>query len=84
MIGADAKGTEKLYRYRPEDFYWTVLETNTTDLNSAERYWIEYYCCKEVGLNKKQKCKTKNAKIKNAKIKNATYGILTTPVAFFY
>ena len=53
MIGADAKGTEKLYRYRPEDFYWTVLETNTTDLNSAERYWIEYYCCKEVGLNKK-------------------------------
>lgn len=53
MIGADAKGAEKLYRYRPEDFYWTVLETNTSDLNSAERYWIEYYCCKEVGLNKK-------------------------------
>ena len=53
MIGADAKGAEKLYRYRPEDFYWTVLETNTTDLNSAERYWIEYYCCREKGLNTK-------------------------------
>lgn len=53
MLGADTKGTEKLYNYRPEDFYWTVLETNTSDLNSAERYWIEYYCCKEVGLNKK-------------------------------
>lgn len=53
MLGADIKGTEKLYNYRPEDFYWTVLETNTSDLNSAERYWIEYYCCKEIGLNKK-------------------------------
>lgn len=53
MLGADTKGTEKLYNYRPEDFYWTVLETNTSDLNSAERYWIEYYCCKEIGLNKK-------------------------------
>ena len=53
MIGADTKGTEKLYRYRPEDFYWTVLETGTNDLNTSEHYWIEYYCCKEVGLNKK-------------------------------
>lgn len=53
MIGADTKGTEKLYRYRPEDFYWTVLETGTSDLNNSEHYWIQYYCCKEVGLNKK-------------------------------
>ena len=53
MIGADTKGTEKLYRYRPEDFYWTVLETGTNDLNTSEHYWIQYYCCKEVGLNKK-------------------------------
>lgn len=53
MIGADTKGTEKLYRYRPEDFYWTVLETGTNDLNASEHYWIQYYCCKEVGLNKK-------------------------------
>lgn len=52
MIGADTKGNEKLYKYRPEDFYWTVLETGTSDLNKAERYWIEFYCCKEVGLNK--------------------------------
>lgn len=52
MIGADTKGNEKLYKYRPEDFYWTVLETGTIDLNKAERYWIEFYCCKEIGLNK--------------------------------
>lgn len=38
MIGADTKGNEKLYKYRPEDFYWTVLETGTIDLNKAERY----------------------------------------------
>ena len=38
MIGADTKGNEKLYKYRPEDFYWTVLETGTVDLNKAERY----------------------------------------------
>lgn len=54
MIGADTKGNEKLYKYRPEDFYWTVLETGTSDLNKAEKYWIEFYCCKEVGLNLRQ------------------------------
>lgn len=53
MIGADTKGNEKLYKYRPEDFYWTVLEKGVADLNAAEKYWIEFYCCKEVGLNKK-------------------------------
>ena len=38
MIGVDAKGSEKLYKYRPEDFYWTVIERDPKDLNEAERY----------------------------------------------
>lgn len=54
MVGADNKGAELLYRHRPEEFYWTVLERNVKDLNTAEHYWIEYYCCKERGLNKKR------------------------------
>ena len=54
MLGVDGKGNEKLYDYRPEDFYWSVLETgDEVDLNKSERYWIDYYCCKEKGLNKK-------------------------------
>lgn len=53
MIGVEAKGNEKLYNYRPEDFYWSVLEMNPKDINAAEHYWIEFYGCKEVGLNKK-------------------------------
>lgn len=38
MIGIDAKGNEKLYKYRPEDFYWTVIERDPKDLDEAERY----------------------------------------------
>ena len=53
MIGADNKGNERVYDYRPDEFYWTVLEEECNDLNSAERYWIEYYCCREKGLNRK-------------------------------
>ena len=53
MIGADNKGSEKLYDYRPNEFYWTIMESGCNDLNSAEKYWIEYYCCREKGLNKK-------------------------------
>ena len=53
MIGVDAKGSEKLYKYRPEDFYWTVIERDPKNLDEAERYWIEFFGCKEKGLNKK-------------------------------
>ena len=53
MIGADNKGSEKLYDYRPNEFYRTIMESGCNDLNSAEKYWIEYYCCREKGLNKK-------------------------------
>lgn len=38
MVGADSKGSEKLYQYRPEDFYWTVVERNSENLNQAEHY----------------------------------------------
>lgn len=53
MIGADNKGSERLYDYRPNEFYWTIMESGCNDLNSAEKYWIEYYCCREKGLNKR-------------------------------
>ena len=38
MIGADNKGSEKLYDYRPNEFYWTIMESGCNDLNSAEKY----------------------------------------------
>ena len=53
MIGVLSIGNEKLYKYRPEDFYWSVIETDSKNLNESEHYWIEFYGCKEVGLNKK-------------------------------
>ena len=53
MIGVDFKGNEKLYNYRPEDFYWSVIEFDPQNLNESEHYWIEYYGCKEKGLNRK-------------------------------
>ena len=53
MIGVDVKGNEKVYNYRPEDFYWTIVEYDCKDLNDREHYWIEYFGCKEKGLNRK-------------------------------
>ena len=53
MVGVDFKGNEKLYNYRPEDFYWSVIEFDPQNLNESEHYWIEYYGCKEKGLNRK-------------------------------
>ena len=53
MLGVEAKGSERLYEYRPEEFYWEVVEFKDGDLNEAEKYWIEYFKCKEIGLNKK-------------------------------
>ena len=54
MIGVEPKGTEKVYNYRPEDFYWTVVEfVSSGKLNEREHYWIEYFGCKEKGLNRK-------------------------------
>lgn len=53
MIGVEFRGNEKVYNYRPEDFYWSVIEFEPQDLNESEHYWIEFYGCKEKGLNKK-------------------------------
>ena len=53
MIGVELRGNEKVYNYRPEDFYWSVIEFEPQDLNESEHYWIEFYGCKEKGLNKK-------------------------------
>jgi len=53
MIGAMPKGNEKLYKFRPEDMKWSIVEFGENiDLNECERYWIEYFGCKEIGLNR--------------------------------
>ena len=53
MIGVMAKGNEKLYDWRPEDFKWCLVEVGRdVDLDKSEKYWIGYYAAKE-GLKKK-------------------------------
>lgn len=54
MIGVDTVGNERLYEYRPDDFWWTIVEENPESLNESEHYWIEYFGCKEKGLNRKR------------------------------
>lgn len=57
MVGAEKKGNERVYRYKPEDFWWTVIERvgekEGEKLDEKEKWWIEFYGAKEVGLNKK-------------------------------
>ena len=57
MVGAEKKGSERVYRYKPEDFWWTVIErvegSEKGKLDEKEKWWIEFYGAKEVGLNKK-------------------------------
>ena len=57
MVGAEKKGSERVYRYKPEDFWWTVIErvegSEKEKLDEKEKWWIEFYGAKEVGLNKK-------------------------------
>lgn len=59
MVGAEAKGWEKLYNVvdgvRPDMFRWEVIEEGLErgELDSRERFWIEYFGCVEVGLNKR-------------------------------
>ena len=55
MVGAEKKGNERVYKYKPEDFWWTVIERveDKEKLDEKEKWWIEFYGAKEVGLNKK-------------------------------
>ena len=56
MLGVDSRGNEKLYKYGdPGLFVWEVVEEvkDRGKLDERERYWIEFYGCKEWGLNKK-------------------------------
>ena len=53
MLGVEAKGSERLYEYGPDDFEWSVVEFKDGNLDSDEKYWIDYYKCREIGLNKK-------------------------------
>ena len=41
MLGVEAKGTERLYEYRPDDFEWSVAEFKEGNLDSDEKYWID-------------------------------------------
>lgn len=54
MVGVEAKGSERLYEYRPDELTWEVVEFKEGNLDSDEKYWIDYYKCKEIGLNKKR------------------------------
>ena len=53
MLGVEAKGTERLYDYRPDEVTWEVVEFKEGNLDSDEKYWIDYFKCREIGLNKK-------------------------------
>ena len=53
MLGVEAKGTERLYEYGPDELTWEVVEFKEGNLDSDERYWIGYFKCREIGLNKK-------------------------------
>lgn len=56
MLGVDNRGNEKLYKYNdPGLFVWEVVEEvkDRGKLDEREKYWIEFYGCKEWGLNKK-------------------------------
>lgn len=55
MVGVEGKGNEKLYDYRPDELVWEVVEeVDRSRLNERERYWIDWWACKEIGLNKKK------------------------------
>lgn len=54
MVGVDSKGGELLYDYEPDQLEWGVVETvEEKELNERERYWIEFFGCREIGLNRK-------------------------------
>ena len=54
MVGVEARGSERLYEYRPDELTWEVVEFKEGNLDSDEKYWIDYYKCREIGLNKKR------------------------------
>lgn len=54
MVGVDSKGGELLYEYEPDQLEWGVIErVEERELNERERYWIEFFGCREIGLNRK-------------------------------
>ncbi len=56
MLGVEKTGNEKLYSlgYGPEKFIWELVEeVDKQDLDEREKFWIEWWGCKEWGLNKK-------------------------------
>lgn len=54
MLGVEAKGTERLYDFRPDELTWEVVEFKNGNLDADEKYWIDYFKCREIGLNKKR------------------------------
>lgn len=55
IVGKDPSGGEKLYDdIRPDEVEWEIIEEcSPNHLNEREEYWIQYFGCREIGLNKK-------------------------------
>ena len=54
MLGIEASGGEKLYKFKPLMFKWKVIEwCDSSELNEREKFWIDSLKSDEFGLNSK-------------------------------
>jgi len=54
MLGIEASGGEKLYKFKPLMFKWKVIEwCDSSELNEREKFWIDSFKSDEFGLNSK-------------------------------
>lgn len=54
MLGIEAAGGEKIYKFKPLMFKWKVIEwCESSELNGREKFWIDGFKSDEFGLNSK-------------------------------
>lgn len=54
MLGIEASGGEKIYKFKPLMFKWKVIEwCDSSELNEREKFWIDSFKSDEFGLNSK-------------------------------
>jgi len=54
MLGIEAAGGEKIYKFKPLMFKWKVIEwCDSSELNEREKFWIDSFKSDEFGLNSK-------------------------------
>lgn len=54
MLGIEAAGGEKIYKFKPLMFKWKVIEwCDSSELNEREKFWIDSFKSDELGLNSK-------------------------------